>query len=308
MCWGLVVAAAGCDTRQSGGPISDGADTWNEPGFWTQSSQLDLVLDQSKAPVGPHYEVVMCRSTRGFGVDMKCETIAHTFSTFDLFIHPDGLLLMGGLNMMDFGIFEPRGARLYALSTPDLETFGTHVWQVSRASSPLLTDAALERLPDGTLRAVYFSGPAHGPGTHAIKEATWDGQTWLESEENIYAAEHLLDPKTCSYGGKYHLFATSGSTLEHAVGSDPHTYQRVPSPSMEAQVPFCFENDEQLWLISQTGGGWGPPQVQVLQSDGTFPAAKPLWAKEDYPELNSCTSPVLGFFRETYVVFCAVHR
>ncbi len=285
-------------------------DPWDDPDYWLASSTLDLVFDMDQAPDEAHYEVVMCRSTVGYGIRMECTTIAHTFSTLDVFVYSTGLILLGGLNMVDFNYLQYGGDYLYAITTPDLEQFGTHMWYVENTASPFLTDASLEQLPDGTIRAVYYSGMAGYVGSHAIRAAYRDGETWVEAPDPIYVEDNLLDPKTCRYNGTYYLFATKNSTsIIQATGIDPYHYVGTPDFSWtETQVPFCLENEGEFWLVGQAGGGWGPPLYRVLLPGGTYTDPVTLWAQDQYPELESCTSPVLAEFHDEYVVFCAVHR
>jgi len=297
----LIAAGCSCDP-----PI---AEPWAEPGFWTASSDLDRIFDLEQAPANAHYQLVMCRSSSGYGQDMRCETIGHTVSTLDLFVLDEGIILLGGLALEDWGLIEQGGNHLYAFTSQDLEHWGTHLWPVKRTASPCLTDASLERLPDGSVRAVYVSHcVGEAEENHEVRTARPHGDHWREARKPIFEGPGLLDPATCQHEGIQHLFAT-GKGLVHATGVSPDRYtadQAFYWP--DTQVPFCFQHKDQLWVIAQHGGGWGPPELRKLKPDGSFGPAFPLWKEGAYPELPSCTSPVGGRYRDEYLLFCAVHR
>lgn len=284
-------------------------DPWDDPNYLLGSSVLDRALDLGQTPRGAHDEAVLCVSTSGWGVDMRCRTFAHSVSTFDLHETKGGLLLFVGLNLRRWGHDRVSLGHAYALTTPDLERFGSRIWEVRDTKLPFLTDLALEDLPDGRRRMVYVSGGADAPGVHTVRAALGRGDDWREAEPALYADEGLLDPSACSAGGTYHLFATKHHAIVHATGTDPWHYAEDPAFSwIGAQVPSCFDDAGTLTVVAQAGGGWGAPVLRTLDKDGGFSAPRPLWEPGRYPDLASCTSPVLRRFREQYVLICAVSR
>jgi len=289
---------------------------WGTEEFWTGSSILDPLLDLDTAPEFPHWEVRMYLSDEWFGVDPEVFTIAHGFSSLDLLALDGGLIIAGGVNTEDVGDDEGeyRWGYIYALSTPNLLDWGTHLFPVHDASSERLTDPAFEELPDGTIRALYYSTPMDGegdpvwiPGDHELKVAYREGNDFYEDPEPVYVAEGLADPHSCEHDGTYHLFATEFTTVGHATADNEFDYETDwDFPMVEGQVPYCLTLDDELWLFVQGGGGMPPPTVMELEQDGNFGPQQQLWTDEENLELGSCTSPVAAYFDETYVLFCAV--
>ena len=304
------------DTGDDDTGDDDTGEEWGSEEFWTGSSILDPLLDLSTVPDFPHWEVRVYVSDEWFGVDPEVTTVAHGFSSLDLLALDDGLVVIGAINTADVGDDEGeyRFDHLYALSTANLVDWGTHVFPVHDTASGRLTDAALEKLPDGTIRAIYYSTPmeAEGdpvwiPGDHEIKVAYRDGSEFYEEPDPVYLAEGLADPSSCEYDGTYHFFATEFTTVGHAVGSDEYEYQTDPDfPMVEGQVPFCLVDDGEMYLMVQGGGGMPPPTVLPLEDDGGFGPPEKLWSDQDNLELGPCTSPVAAYYDDSYVLICAV--
>ncbi len=295
----------------------DDSAEWGSNAFWTGSSILDVVLDLDSAPQNSHWEVRAYLSDEGFGVDPEVRIVAHSMSSLDLLALDDGLVVMASVDVQALGhetLGEYQYGYLYALSTANLLDWGTHVFPVYDTTSERMTDPALEQLPDGTIRAIYYSTPmeAEGdpvyiPGDHELKVAYREGTEFYEEPDPVYAAEGLADPTSCEYDGVYHVFATQFTTIGHATGESEFEYETdagfSPPPG---QVPYCLSFDDELWLITQGGGGWPPPTAAILQGDGSLGIAEPLWSDEENLELGPCTSPVLAYYDDTYVVICAV--
>ncbi len=294
----------------------DTGEGWGSDAFWTGSSVLDPLLDLDTAPDFPHWEVRMYLSDEWFGLDPEVVTVAHGLSSLDLLALDDGLIIMGAVNTEDVGDTqgEYRWEHMYALSTANLEDFGTHVFPVNDTETGRLTDAALEQLPDGTIRAIYYSTPMDGegdpvwiPGDHDLKVAYREGSEFYEDPDPVFVAEGLADPSSCEHDGTYHIFATELTTVGHAVAGNEFDYEADPDfPMVEGQVPYCLTLDDELWLFVQGGGGMPPPTVMELGEDGDFGPQEQLWSDEDNLELGACTSPVAAYYNETYVLFCAV--
>ncbi|MFH1466975.1 MAG: hypothetical protein ABIO70_21510 [Pseudomonadota bacterium] len=268
-------------------------------------------MDPAFEPLAHGYAVVACQSDEGWGEQLACRQIATGASTFDLHITDWGVFLLFGVNLAQWFLVEEGGQHVYALTTPDLEHFGTYLWPIAETASPMLTDTALERLPDGRMRVIYVSGGPWAPGTHQVKAALREGRRWVERSAPIFGAEGITDPSACSHKGQHHLFVTGvGSTrVLHAVGETPWNYTLEEDFDwVGAQVPYCFEDEGELRVIAQEGGGWSPPTIRTLREDGSFTPPARLWEPGAYPELASCTSPVVGRYRGKYLLFCAIHR
>jgi hypothetical protein len=275
------------------------------------STVLDRLMDPSYTPGEHGYAVEFCQSDVGWGRDLECRQIARGASTFDLYVTDWGIFLLVGVNLAAWHLVEEGHARVYALTTPDMEHFGTYLWPIAEAASPMLTDTALDRLPDGRMRVIYVSGGPFAPGQHSVKAALREGRRWVEQRQPLFTAEGIVDPTSCYHDGVYHLFVTgSGNTrVLHAVGDTPWRYTLDETFEWAgAQVPYCFKEGDGLRVVAQQGGGWAPPAVRTLLKDGTFGPPEPLWEPGAWPELTSCTSPVLGRFHGKYLLFCAVHR
>jgi hypothetical protein len=286
-------------------------DPWDAPNPMLGSTVLDRLMDPSYDPGTHGYEVVLCLSDVGWGEGLACRRIARGASTFDLHVTGWGVFLLVGVNLAAWHLVEEGNGRVYALTTPDLESFGTYLWPISGVASPMLTDTALDRLPDGRMRVIYVSGGPFAPGQHSVKAALREGRRWVEQRQPLFTAEGIVDPTSCYHDGVYHLFVTgSGNTrVLHAVGDTPWRYTLDEDFDWAgAQVPYCFDDEGVLRVVAQEGGGWSPPALRTLRDDGSFSPPTPLWKPGTQPDLPSCTSPVLGRFRGKYLLFCAVHR
>ncbi|NOY25370.1 MAG: hypothetical protein GXP62_05810, partial [Oligoflexia bacterium] len=265
------------------------------------------------APTTPHWETWISTSVDGHNYDSPATPLAHTYSSLDLMVWQDHVLIVSGSTEYnpDLGLDAPWES-IFVLYSLDLKTWGSGIWPIEDAEFELLTDPALHVADDGGVQVVYYSRsgdsaitpPDLVPGDHDIKMADRSGDTFVERSDRIYADEYLVDPVYCSWDGVNHLFATRDGHVTHAVQIDG---QFVTDESFEwdQQVPFCFDQDGQHKVIAQAGGGVGEPTVRTLQDDGSFSEPEPFFDGDD-PFDGHCTSPVVGFFQDRWVMLCAV--
>lgn len=303
------------DTGDTGEP--DPTDPWNQPGYWEEGSLLDAVLGPDPSTPSDTWEVRMNVSTDGWMTSGDYEVVAHGFSSLDLLLWGDALILLGGMDLRSLDLGEEgetiRWGYLYALTTTDLETWGTHLWPVEDAESGRMTDPSLQLLSDGRLRAVYYSTPldAEGDpawieGPHPIKMAWRDGDVFRETAEAIYSDEGLVDPVVCEHQGTHHFYSTKSGEITHATSASGDNFVRDEGFTWGGnQVPYCWHDDEdQLRVVGQIGGGMGTPSYRILQDDGTY--TDPTFLYDDPSWFGgNCSSPVLARFKGLYVTFCA---
>lgn len=299
------------DTADSGEP-----DPWEDPAFWSSSSYLDELLDLSLAPDEPHFEVRVAEADASWTTFSDLRTVAHSFSSLDLLVLEDGLVLLGGVDargLSDARLLEP-GA-LFALVSPDGERFGTTVIEVRDEVSRRFTDPALFVTDAGEIRAVYYStpedqtmDPAIIPGAHDLRVAVREGAAFRELPDVVFSKEWLVDPVICRADDGWHLFATEQAGVIHATGATPDAFaEDGPFDWSGNQVPHCSPVDGSLTVLAQAGGGGGAPSVRALSADGTFTTSVALWGEDEAPfEATACTSPVRGTFRGRNLLFCAM--
>lgn len=308
----------GEDTGETGDPMT--GDFW-EDFAWTGLSDFDIVLDMASAPTYDHMEVRMCTSTEWWGIDCwDYTTIAHSISSLDLLVTSEGIIVTG---MPDYWDLSQMGTWLdplaiHAISSPDLEHWGSHVWPVNDSSNFMNIDPALSLDQAGNPRAVYFGlpeeyhgDPADYPGTHAIDLASWTAEHgFTEQPDPIYEDDTLVDPDLRSYDGVEHLFATFNGSIMHATGDEygVFTYDN-DFVFGEAQVPHANSDDGVFMVAGQGGGGWPPPRYMIMNEDGSWPGeSEQLYSDHEnvYFFDGSCTSPVLGYYDGLYVTICSV--
>lgn len=312
-------ADSGMDTgHDTGTPVDD---PWDGEDYWLGSTIFDVILDLDQAPAETSYWAVqMSVSEDWWGTNPEYTTVAHSFSSLDLLVVDNGLVLLGGVDFKSLDLGEEgeayRWGYLYALTTPDLENWGTRIWPVEDAVSARMTDPALQQMPDGTVRAVYYStppdtdmDPADIAGTHDIRMATWEPEreAFVEWPDPIYWDEWLVDPVVRALDGTHHFFATRNGVITHATSESGYAFDREDDFEWtEVQVPFALEHDGELLVAAQGGGGNGPPWYRYLDTAGEW--TEPTLFYEDYEWYGgSCTSPVLGRYDGLYVLFCAVY-
>ena len=290
---------------------------------WTNVTDLDVTLDMDNAPTYSHWEIRMCTSPEGWGLGCDVYTrIAWGISSLGLAMHEDGLVLTG---MPDIPTIDEAGVNLqpvqvHAFSTPDLEHWGTHIWSIETTAKidNLPIDVTMWTPPDGDVELVYYSMPIECtnddpllcPGPHSMRKAVYEDGAFVEVEQELYAAETLTDPTVCHDGDTYHMVFGVDGYVGHAVSDDGELYVDQWGDTWGgANVPYCFEHDDQIMAVAQGGGGWPPPVWLNLDENGQFPEeSQMLYSDADNLSFfgGSCTSPVLAYFQGLYVTFCAV--
>ena len=287
---------------------------------WTGSSDLDIVFDMDAVAGVGHSEVRMCTSPEGWGLGCdEYSIIAHNMSSLDLLVVDDGIIVAGmpeGNNLSSLGVWLDM-TQIHALSSPNLEHWGSHIWEVSDSTAFMVVDPALSLDDDNNPRAAYFALPTHYhgdpadyPGDHAIMLATWDGVGFTQQPDPIFEDTSLVDPDLRSFEGVLHLFTTCWGSICHAVGDDSMVFSYDDAFVFgEAQVPHANTVDDQLMVVGQGGGGQPPPRFMIMDKDGSFPAeSEQLYTDEENLSFfgGSCTSPVLGYFDGLYITVCSV--
>ncbi len=327
------------------GDTGSGDDPWNQEGYWEDPTDLEPIFDLDAIPEGtPHWELRMNVSTGGWASDPGYTTIGYGFSSLDLFNRGDALILMGQVDFsmiyLDKSALEPDGKGgvqpisrggspgggdtggkekptwVYAVTTPDLENFGGHAWEVLETDTRWLIDTAIESLSDGGMRLIYYAmtgiedisevEPSQVEGDHYIYSAYRDGETFVQWPDPLYWDEGLVDPTICEFQGQHYFFSTKDTWITAATSTDGDTF--VFDKALEwygNQVPYCLEYEDELWVVAQVGGGFGAPAYKRLQDDGTLSELHMLYENDEMMG-GACTSPVMTVFNDRYVLFCAV--
>ena len=282
---------------------------WDAPGFWTEPGPLAPLVAPDAEDPALLWTVRMATSADGITWEAQPGAVLGNVNSLDMYITDDGLILMGLVSGTP-DVYAETGV-LYALATTDLQTWASHAWSVEGAAHQNMVDPSLHLRADGRLGLTYygcpefFVDPVTVAGDHDLYRAVYNGHNWTEEEAPAYAAEGLVDPVICTLQGKEWLFATQGAArIVSAEGQPDGRFTEAPFSLEGDTVPYCRADGDALALYSQTDGSLGVPHV--ARFDGlTLGDSAPV-----YPEhlwgVNNCSSPVMGWFQDQYVLFCAV--
>ncbi len=309
------------DTGPGPNPFADGdgdgfPDAWAETEYWEESPLASLLLP-TEVPDGTHWEVRIATSTDRLTWEPDNRVIAHGFSSLDLIVAGEMLILAG---MVDGAVARDlpasvQGYNIPAIATADLETWGSQTWPIGQGSETNVVDPSLQLGSDGVLRATWFAhstpgvDPATIEGIHLVQRGTWsDTGTFIQDDfEEEFAEEWLADPVICELDGTPWMFYTHFAERIRAARSTDGGGHFEPVTTFsweEPSVPFCIAEEDGIRVIAQTSGGRFSPRQGWVASDGSFTEIEPLY--EDHPWGDNCTSPVVGYWQERWVLACAV--
>jgi hypothetical protein len=289
---------------------------WDDPAFFAEAGPFAPLLDMSLAPERSHWEVWLFTSSDGVSWSDGV-AIAHSFSSLDLLIMEQGIVLGGSaIPDTDGGINAPF-EHFFALTSPDLVQWGSKLWPIRAATHRQIVDPSLHLDPDGTVRMVFFGAsddvnprknPEEYPGDHSIYTATWDGDGFIQAPEPLFAEEDLVDPSGCYWQGRHQVLSTGDGRL-YSVSADVlgGEYTEDALDWGAVQVPYCLIDGDEQWIVAQAGGGFGPPQARTRGPGEDFSAPFLIIEEADIP-LLTCTSPVMGRFQGQHVLFCATWK
>ncbi len=315
--------SAGPPTEDTSDPrdTATGSDTgsalallpWEVPGFYDDAGPLHSLFEADPTAPERAYTVRMATSPDGVTWTESDAVIASEFNSLDLLVTPTGVILTG-LPASE-GLALHQGS-MYLLASADLTRWASREWVVSDISSVNLVDPSIHLRADGTPGLTYYACDTFGedpvwvPGDHAIRRAAWVGgpqERWVEDPAVAYADDFLVDPVICNLNGQEWLFATQAA--EHVIlasGNGDGTFTGRNDLTWASQsVPYCAPRDAGLGVYAQ---GRGMSELAtVAQFDGEdLDETGPLYAAHLWGS-NNCTSPVLGWYQDQYVLFCAVN-
>jgi len=307
------------DTDTDTGPdTTQRVDVWDDPAWWLEPGPFAPLLDLSNAPPGPHWEAWVSTSP-----DLKSWTkgapFAYGFSSLDLLVVEQGIIVGGSLTPDEkLGIMAPF-EHYFALHTQDLKTWGSHQFYIENAAELMIIDPSIHETPDGGLQLVYYASsldvdpeklPDDYPNPHAIYMAPWDGEKFVQTDsEPLLQADYVVDPTGCYHDDQHYMLGTRryGALYfsSRAAGDPSAEFQPVSKHQKwgGVQVPYCFTQGDEPLFIAQYGGGYGPPQTLRLDERGDMTPAEALLDLKQVG-YDGCTSPVLGYFDETYFLIC----
>lgn len=312
-------------TEEDGEDIADTADTgdglpegyaWEDASWWSEPGPLHGLFDLELSVSRPHWRFWYITSP-----DLETWSdpvvLGHNFSSMDLLHLPEGLILSGSLiPNIEAGIEGPFGA-MFSLVTTDLSTWGTHFLAVEGADElPMIIDPSIHAEVDGYRMLFFGSGldvdpeamPDDYPNPHYIRTGfvRYD-RIVVDSLEPIVEGDHIVDPTGCWWNGVHHILATN------KYGDLFHQYRREGATDFidgldwgGVQVPYCFidEQNDRMGLLAQHGGGHGPPRVRWCDASGECAEQEALVSEEEL-FVGQCTSPVMAWFQDQYVLFCS---
>lgn len=319
--WLLLACTAAPDSSET---VEDSTDSssvvenleypWSEEGFWTEPGPLAPMLDTSHRPAGPFWAVWMATSTDGKSWVSREFPISFGLSSLNLLVTEAGVLITGVVDLRVFfrmGLELPPNNAIYALVSADLETWGSHSWEVNDPASRLVIDPGLWLDQKNDLHAAWFGttydgDPAQAPGAHSVRGAAWDGHAFAVQETDLFAAERLADPTICRMGDEDRLFYTEDAQrVRSAVSQDGVIFEADPAFQWEGvTVPWCREEEEHLVLLGQTVGGSGNPAQRQLNLDGSTVELDPPYGTMPF-EAHDCTSLAVARYQGTWILVCA---
>lgn len=310
----LAAGLAACTAWQDRPPGEEPAD-WANPRFW-EGTAFDAILLPTSLPSTPHWQVRIATSTDLVRWEPDPRVIAVHLSSLDLAV-VGSRLLIAGMPAGDFlrGLGPlPTTAFFPLLSTTDLETWGIAGVPIHQASQLFPVDPSLRLSAAGVVEAHWFGhsvrdvDPADVPGLHGVYRATWTDRLREQSPPApIFEAPTLADPVVCHFGQREWLFWTSQTRLVKAAVSEDggRSFHEVPGFDWQGpSVPHCTVHGDRLYLVAQVEGGMAPPMVARMAPDGTIEQVQRLFDPHLWDD--DCSSPVLGRFRDRWVLACAV--
>ena len=267
-------------------------DPWLARDYWSTPGPLESLLQTGEFPQTPHWRVQMFTSEDGEEWS-EGQTIAHSLSSLGLLIFEDTLILTGTPSL--------EGAddrSIYALTSTNGLTWRSREWSVSGTDG--VHDASLYIDEQNRVNAVFAEG---GLG---LRTAVRDNNRFVTLDEVPLTEPGLREPTSCTWQGRDYLFAVEGtSSIVAASAADGEPLTEDERFVWDGfQAPFCFVEDDELWLLAQAAGGGGKPMYRVLEDSGEFGPMNNLLQSTALP-FASCTSPVMGRYGETFVLFCS---
>lgn len=292
---------------------------WDDPAWWTEPGPYEVLIDLKQAPTTPHWEAWMTTST-----DLKTWSMGQAFafniSSLDVLVIEDKGVIVGASISPDRRLdFKVPFEHYFMFTTPDLKTWGTHQIGIENASVPMIIDPSVHWTPDGRLRAVFFGSgldvdpeklPDDYPNPHAVYEAWWDGEHFIqESATPLLEADYVVDPTGCyDDDGRLYMLGTRRYEELFFVYRDSDSDDFTPIYKETGwggvQVPYCYDQGEQPIFLAQHGGGQGPPYMRTFDEKGVLTDPVAMFELKDVG-YDGCTTPVMGRFDGVYFLICS---
>ena len=289
---------------------------WEDPDWWVEPGPLQGLFDLELSDEAPHWRFWYITSP-DLETWSEPTVLGHNFSSMDLLALDEGLILSGSLiPNPDEGIEGPFST-LFSLVTTDLETWGTHFFPVEGADElPMIIDPSVHADGDGYQMLFFAAGfdvdPEAMPDDYPNPHSIYTGRVGydrivVDTLEPIVQGNHIVDPSGCWWNGVHHILATNRyDDLFHQYRREeaPHYLDGVDWGGV--QVPYCFidERNDRMGLIAQHGGGHGPPRVRWCDADQQCEEQVAFVPEENLFD-GQCTSPVLAYYNDQYVLFCS---
>jgi hypothetical protein len=240
-------------------------------------------------------------STDGRTWRRSARPLAHGFSSLGLAIWGDELVVTGMVNLGVPTAFEERFPELYvdALTTSDLVHWRARRWYVDGPPTGMLDPSIAVHDGEAALWFVSAGGRGDPGDTHpevAIVRAPFDGERFANPEV-MFVGRGLLDVTVARFMGKDRVFTTLGaSAVVEVDGGDAVVITDA------ATVPFALVEGDELWLLTQqVADGRIAPHV-LKSTDGATWSPAEVVVNSD--RMRGCTSPVMGHFRDQWVLLC----
>lgn len=301
------------ETGDTGSSTEHGDQPWDVEGFWTDPGPLEPLFgatpDTSDTEMG--YLVFMATSSDGVNWEGDPDPIMEGMNSLDLWVTDQGVILQG-LLQVGRGVTLVPGT-VYGIQSADLVTWGSHAWEVGGLSPDTMNvvDPSLQEDASGQAWLTYFltyfgeGSPTRYEGPHEIWRARWADGAWT-NEADLFEDTYLCDPVICRLDDQDWLFVTQeGARINVAEGDGDGTYTARSEMSWENHtVPYCVNEGDHLMMVSQGLGQEYTPRL------GSFTSAGIEDLGELYPEhlwpYGNCTSPVIGYYKDQWISFCAV--
>ena len=292
---------------------------WQADGFWEEIGPLEaLILPAEEELVYPGTEVLYATSPDGVDWTAGGSVIIHHMSSLDIYNTGDGIVMLGLIGG-DSGFLNQPGS-IYALSTQDLQTWGSHAWAVQNLSHQNLVDPAWHLTAAGELGLSYFStdfvpglDPVFIAGPHDIRVARWDGAAFVEEQQAVFSAEGLVDAMICpdTDSDDLLLFSTESAARIITARSTDHgrSFTREPWTWEGATVPYCQplpgDAEGATQVLAQIPGTIAQPQSTRFIDGQGFAAGGDLWQTPPWTHyIDQCNSPIMTEWDGGWLMFC----
>lgn len=283
-----------------------------DPDWWTipSAKETSAVFGEDPTPGAGWQTLFYTSADRVNWVASPLSPLAVEFSSLGIFSNEVALAVTGVISGASLGVPIDLNT-VYALTTLDLETWGVRSWSMSEdppltdRTHSMVVDPQFELGPESLIQVWFFAcenngeDPMNITGPHDMCIADFTGPETLEAYDCPLQEEEIADPSPW-FDTDVSLLATTrtGHIIIWDITTDP-----VEIATFSGTVPFLTRRDDgtfEVWY--QAGNEYSAEIIHMRESSDGINWSDPTTPLgEDF----DCTSPVIGYFNNEHVFFCA---